>query len=110
MKIKVGNKHFNELDDKMEILEALNYLKSREVEINWVKCQDSLGMVTVGYALAQGPPEMPTSIDLYLNRGIPSMSQRVKNVLDSITYYDNYVDSMKSNKETLEIKRLFEGK
>jgi UTP-glucose-1-phosphate uridylyltransferase len=108
----MGNKHFDELDDKIEILEALKYIKSREVEINWVKCEHNLGFghtVMLAGNLVQEAPEMPSSIVIYTNRNMSDMSIRVKTTLNQITMYDDYIDSMKDNEEIIEIKKLFEG-
>ena len=107
----MNNKHFGELDDKTEILEALRYLRTRDIEVNWVTCEDNIGfggsMALMGNIVV-APPTMPTSVTIYINRDMTSMSIQIKNVLDGITFYDNYIDSMKSNKEILEIKKIFE--
>jgi len=108
----MSNKHFEELDDKIEIVEALKYIKSRDVEIRWEKSEYNIGFghtVMLAGNLIQEAPEMPSHIVIHTNRPLSEMSLRVKTTLNQITMYDDYIDSMNNDEEILEIKRLFEG-
>lgn len=89
-----------------KIVEALNYIESRGVEIVWEKYKYK----ERNYIFRDKKPEIPEKLVLYIGNTLGVLINRIDNCLEEINLYDEYQQKCKDNEDILRIKSIIQEK
>jgi hypothetical protein len=106
----MSNKYSYNLESEKGIVEALNFIKGRGVNIVWEKLKPS-------YSIEHEPTmwcpirhikAIPRKMHLYTNKDVGLLKKEIKRVLGLIRDYDEYDKELEDNKKIIEIKNLYD--
>lgn len=89
------------------IINALDYIQSRKVNIEWTNIYGIKMSTHMVPNFKIRTPKIPEKIVLYTTGSLKALIQRINNCLDEIQTYDNYQDCMKDNETIVKVKEIF---